>query len=100
MAKGSLTIREMRGPAFAFVGLFALALLQISSASHHFEHVADDFSKVCRICVQYKRLDDVAPVTPASVEIVAEFAAPTIVAAEELTPRVASDHRPRGPPLS
>jgi hypothetical protein len=37
--------------------LIALAWLQLSWASHQFEHVAGDLSDVCTVCSQLERLD-------------------------------------------
>jgi hypothetical protein len=40
-----------------YVVLIALAWLQLSWASHQFEHVAGDLSDVCTVCSQLERLD-------------------------------------------
>lgn len=58
-----------RSRRFAVLGVLALALFQVSAATHQFEHVADDVSKVCRICLQQERLDETLPVPAASGEL-------------------------------
>ena len=40
-----------------YMVLIALAWLQLSWASHQFEHVAGDLSDVCTVCSQLERLD-------------------------------------------
>lgn len=44
-----------------YVVLLALAWVQLSYASHQFEHVAGELSDVCTVCTQLDRLDHVVP---------------------------------------
>ena len=44
----------------AWLGLLALACLQLTLAGHQFAHAAETVDKSCRVCVQLDRLDDVA----------------------------------------
>ncbi|MGY8794213.1 MAG: hypothetical protein ACKVJN_03655 [Woeseiales bacterium] len=37
--------------------MVVLALMQISVASHQFEHLAEDASNTCRVCAQQDRFD-------------------------------------------
>jgi hypothetical protein len=87
-----------RSRLFATVGLAALVFLQVSIASHQFEHVADDSTQYCRVCVQQDRLDDAVPVTT-SVEVDPR---PAVAATSDYTvptlSRVASQFRARAPP--
>ena len=87
-----------RSQRFAVLGVLALALFQVSAATHQFEHVADDVSKVCRVCLQQERLDETLPVPAAGGEI---LQAPAPDAAEPLYGRHASPtpgFRSRAPP--
>ena len=92
--------RFLRERSLAMIGLLALLCLQISIASHQFEHSADDIAKSCRICVQQDRADD-APASQdveiAAIDIcisVAEFQA------LEISINCLADYRARAPPLS
>lgn len=58
--------------------LFALAWVQLSYASHQFEHVAGDLSGACVVCVQLERLDSAAFHEPAEIPLAA--AVPVTVA--------------------
>ena len=92
--------RRARAIAYtAHAGLVAIALLQISFASHQFEHIADDFSNVCRVCVQHERLDDIAAVAAAAEVRATPFAAPPTDFATVSLPATSSTYRSRAPPL-
>ena len=41
------------------LAVLALAWLQLSTASHQFDHVADYVSETCHVCVHLDRVDDV-----------------------------------------
>tara|TARA_R110002049_G_scaffold65710_4_gene172274 strand:- start:11306 stop:11620 length:315 start_codon:yes stop_codon:yes gene_type:complete len=60
MIKGFKTLAGIRKRRFAIAcgALLVLAFLQVSIASHQFEHVAEDAYKYCRVCAQHDRLDD------------------------------------------
>ena len=51
--------RRFQRRAPALFGILALALLQISVASHQFEHLADHGFGVCHSCSTFNQLDDV-----------------------------------------
>ena len=42
----------------AWLPLLTVAWLQLTLASHHFDHVAEYFSDSCHVCVQLDRIDD------------------------------------------
>ncbi len=46
--------------ASAWLTLLSLALVQLSLASHQFDHHATDLVESCEVCVQLERLDDAA----------------------------------------
>ena len=57
--------------ASAWLTLLSLALVQLSLASHQFDHAATDLVDHCEVCVQLERLDDAASghVVPATLEV-------------------------------
>ena len=52
-----------------WVALVALAWLQVSLASHQFDHAAGDFAESCHACVQLDRLDDVVADTHVAAQL-------------------------------
>lgn len=50
--------RKFQRRAPALLGILALALMQISIASHQFEHIADHGLSVCQVCATYNQLDN------------------------------------------
>ncbi|MDH5617493.1 MAG: hypothetical protein OEZ11_02535 [Gammaproteobacteria bacterium] len=50
--------RKFRRRAPALLGILALALMQVSIASHQFEHTADHGFSVCQVCATYNQLDN------------------------------------------
>lgn len=46
--------------ASAWLTLLSLALVQLSLASHQFDHHATELAESCEVCVQLERLDDAA----------------------------------------
>ena len=49
-------LRLLQGAAW--LPLLTFAWLQLTLASHHFDHVAEYFSDSCHVCMQLDRLDD------------------------------------------
>ena len=47
-----------------WLALLPVAWLQVSSASHQFDHVAGDIADSCHVCVQLDRLDDAVAEQP------------------------------------
>ena len=47
-----------------WLALVALAWVQLSSASHQFDHAAGDLADSCHVCVQLDRLDDAVAKPP------------------------------------
>jgi hypothetical protein len=104
MTKGLKTLAGIRNRRFA-VGcgaLLVLAFLQVSLASHQFEHVGDDAYKFCRVCVQNERLDDDILVSDSSPALLlhAAAAAPVDFAAQAHCDDVCTSYRSRAPPRS
>ena len=52
-----------------WLALLALAWLQVSLASHQFDHVAGDFADSCHVCVQFDRFDDTVAEPPAAATV-------------------------------
>lgn len=104
MTKDFKTLAGIRKRRFAFgcSALLVLAFLQVSIASHQFEHVADDAYKFCRVCAQHDRLDDdVLDSEIGAALLLHAGAAPHV----ELPAQVYSDntyapYRSRAPPVS
>lgn len=88
--------------AFGCSALLVLAFLQVSLASHQFEHVADDAYKFCRICAQHERLDDdilVSDVGP-TLLLHVDAAAPVDSSVKAHSDDTCSPYRSRAPPAS
>ena len=50
----------------SWLALLSLAWLQVSFATHQFDHVATFSADTCHVCVQLDRIDDVAADQPDS----------------------------------
>ena len=87
--------------ASAWLTLLSLALVQLSLASHRFDHAATDLVDNCDVCVQLERLDDAASGhIPPDVAIAAAYeSVPHSVDSVSELPRVYA-YRPRAPPIS
>jgi hypothetical protein len=87
--------------ASAWLTLLSLALVQLSLASHQFDHHAADLVEKCEICVQLERLDDAA-----SGHMAPDIAIPVasevqhLAAAHAANPTRLEAYRPRDPPIS
>ena len=93
-----LVLLRSRSRLFAAIGLVSLVLLQVSLASHQFEHVLEDSTQYCRVCVQHDRLDD-GPLAADSAQL--ELPPTPFIAADHAipaVPRVTSHSRARAPP--
>lgn len=82
----------------ALLVLMALVAMQVSYASHQFEHIADDVSTVCPVCVQLDRLDDAVTHTPLVVVLREGFTYPTIAGHADATSQFVVPYRSRAPP--
>lgn len=90
-----------RSRATAFLGLVALALLQVSIAAHQFEHSADHSFTICDVCTAYSQLDD-APLSGAGA---AEYpimlgGAINTLSSSPVAALFDAAYRSRAPPLS
>jgi hypothetical protein len=86
-------------PAVVFAVLL-LAVLQLTTATHQFDHTANDLGDVCSFCLQLDRLDDISaaddtavPFSSASPDYV-DSVLPFIDVRRQLF------SQPRAPPLS
>ncbi|MGI9221484.1 MAG: hypothetical protein ACR2QS_10685 [Woeseiaceae bacterium] len=55
-----VTLQKLRAKPVAVLAVLLLAALQLTNATHQFDHTANDLSEACSICVQLDRLDDVS----------------------------------------
>ena len=91
--------------ASAILGLVALALLNVTTAVHQFEHTADHDDEhhvaVCETCAVFSQLEDTVVPTPPVDEafVAADDAVITLRTAVDGAPFTAT-HRSRAPPLS
>lgn len=90
----------MRPKPSVVLAVLLLAVLQLTTATHQFDHTANELGEVCAVCLQLERLDDI----DAADSIESAFVGPESTATE-LTPilTVVSRHyssQPRAPPLS
>jgi hypothetical protein len=64
--KSNKTSGPKRLRRVSWLALLSLAWLQVSLASHQFDHVAEYSADTCHVCVQLDRLDDLAVDQPDS----------------------------------
>ena len=64
--KSNKTSGPKRLRSVSWLALLSLAWLQVSLASHQFDHVAEYSADTCHVCVQLDRLDDLAVDQPDS----------------------------------
>ncbi|MGB5629501.1 MAG: hypothetical protein WBM45_14280 [Woeseiaceae bacterium] len=90
---------QRRAPAL--LGILALALLQISVASHQFEHLADHGFGVCQSCSTLNQLDDalIPQALPVTFPI-GQYAATDATARPFEGAPVFATYRSRAPPYS
>ena len=87
--------------AAAWLSLLSLALVQLSLASHQFDHHATNLGENCEICVQLERLDDATSghaVADVAVSLVIESS--SVGETEVVHPTRVEAYRPRDPPIS
>lgn len=103
MRESSPTISKLKCPrrAPALFGILALALLQISIASHQFEHLADHGFSVCQSCSTYNQLGAtlIPDALPIEFPIEPQLASDTMAQPFAAAPAFAA-YRPRAPPHS
>ena len=58
-----------------WLALLSVAWLQLSSAAHELDHVAEQIGESCQVCLQLDRVDDVAADHSAAATLVPLFAA-------------------------
>lgn len=92
--------QQIRPRIVATAGLLALALMQVSIASHQFEHLADDLAEACLACAQYERLDDAIIASSVELPVSIEFATPTFESIVLANIKPASFIAIRAPPLA
>jgi hypothetical protein len=87
--------------ASAWLSLLSVALVQLSLASHQFDHAATELVDSCETCVQLERLDDAATGDAASdVLIAVAYGVEAHPANDVATPSPIEAYRPRDPPIS
>lgn len=83
-----------------WLALVSLAWLQLTLASHQFDHVAEYFADTCHVCVQLDRTDDTAADTQAvPLPVLAAQVGPATIASSDVDTPFASAYRSRAPPL-
>ena len=92
--------QTLRPRIVATAGLLALALMQVSIASHQFEHLAGDITDVCLACAQFERLDDVVVESASDPLPAVSHAAPRAEFPEPAEFRQSSLYAIRAPPLA
>lgn len=103
MLESSPTINDpkyqRRAPAL--FGLVALALLQLSIASHQFEHLADHGFGVCELCTTFTELDDalIPEALPAALPVSRQVTSVTTALSLRVAPTSAA-YQSRAPPRS
>ena len=96
-----MPLARKRLRASAWLTLLSLALVQLSLASHQFDHAATDLTDHCEVCVKLERLDDAAPGNALPTVALVPARGPSICAAViAVNPSRVGAFDPRGPPLS
>lgn len=94
------TLQALRTKPIVVFAMLLLATLQLSSATHQFDHTASELGDVCSFCLQLDRLDD----TTAAGEIVAAVPQTAFVHNELAQSSFFVNRpifsQPRAPPLS
>ena len=84
----------------ALVGVFVIVLTQVSVASHQFEHLPNDITQSCQICIQQDKSDDALVFLDAAA-IIAVAVLPISTTTNGLSfVEAITFHRSRAPPLS
>ena len=84
----------------AWLGLLAVACLQLTVAGHQFSHAAESIEKSCRVCVQLDRLDDVdIDFSPATIESAGYVSETFVHRVGDGAQIFARSYRSRAPPL-
>ena len=87
--------------AAAWLTLLSLALVQLSLATHQFDHAATDLADHCEVCVQLDRLDDSATGDPLCAISVAASYGDLALAADRVSETFRyGPYHPRDPPIS
>ena len=87
--------------ASAWLTLMSRALVQLSLASHQFDHAATDLADHCEVCVQLERLDDAASgAALPTVALVPARDPNTRAAVIAVNPSRPGAFDPRAPPVS
>jgi len=99
-AKEKVRSQTVRPKATVVFAVLLLAALQLTTATHRFDHTVNDLSEVCSFCLNLDRLDDV--VTADNLGLVvpsvdSDYAASTL---PTLNVRRPVHSQPRAPPLS
>ena len=58
-AKEKIRSQPLRTKATVVFAVLLLAALQLTTATHRFDHTASDLGEVCSFCLHLDRLDDV-----------------------------------------
>ncbi len=99
-ANKTTTSQALRTKPIVVFALLLLAALQLTNATHQFDHAASELGDVCSLCLQLDRLDDIsvaanAAVVPSNVAFAyGEFTQPLMVVSRLIF------SQPRAPPLS
>ncbi len=100
LADKTRTTQASRTKPIVVFALLLLAALQLTTATHQFDHAASELGDVCSFCLQLDRLDDIstaenATAAPSNVAFAYdEFTQPLIVVSRLVF------SQPRAPPLS
>lgn len=83
----------------AFAVLLALVVLQVSYATHQFEHSVGDITNVCGVCLQLDRVDDVIASTAFVIDASAGFVFPPPANRAGFVAGLVRTYQSRAPPL-
>ena len=97
--KSNKTSGPKRLRRVSWLALLSLAWLQVSLASHQFDHVAEYSADTCHVCVQLDRIDDLAIDQPEGVSVpFGRYAEPRRSPAAVVDPVFVRHFQSRAPP--
>lgn len=93
----SQTLRAKPAVVFA---VMLLAALQFTTATHQFDHSANDLGDVCSFCLQLDRLDDISSADSVAVSLASAGTGQIELTRPHVVVRRTAFSQPRAPPLS
>ena len=92
--------QALRAKPVVVFAMLLLAALQLTSATHQFDHTASELGDVCSFCLQLDRLDDISAAESAEVVVSSAHSAALEFTSLHTHVKRQIFSQPRAPPLS